>query len=98
MSYKPSYVIGDFKAICDVCGRLFKGSQLKQRWDGVRVCEGDFEIRHPQDFVRGVPDFQVPPFTRPENQNGFILPNGFVCYSLSSMAGLAVAGCAIAGS
>jgi hypothetical protein len=98
MSYKPSYSKGDFKAICDVCGRLFKGSQLIQRWDGVRVCSEDFEVRHPQDFVRGVPDFQVPPFTRPETQDNFILPNGLICPSLSSKAGLATAGCATAGS
>jgi hypothetical protein len=31
------------------------------------VCRKDFEVRHPQDFVRGVPDkSQTLPWTRPE--------------------------------
>ena len=38
MSYRASYTKGDWKAICDVCGRLFKASvNLRQRWDGFMV-------------------------------------------------------------
>jgi hypothetical protein len=36
------------------------------------VCAGDWEPRQPQDFVRGVADFQAPPFTRPEPADVFI--------------------------
>jgi hypothetical protein len=36
------------------------------------VCDKDFEIRQPQDFVRGKADMQVPPFTRPEQSNTFL--------------------------
>ena len=35
------------------------------RWDNCRVCYRCMEIRNPQDFVRGVPDNQAPPWTRP---------------------------------
>jgi len=79
MSYKPRYDRGDFKAVCDVCGRVYKGSQLRQRWDGLKVCESDFEMRQPQDFVKGVADYQAPPFTKPEQQDNFI-PVTFIIY------------------
>lgn len=72
MSYRPHYIKGDWNAICDVCGRKMKASQLKKRWDGVMVCSVDWEPRHPQDFVRGVADFQAPVFTRPEQEDTFI--------------------------
>ena len=76
MSYSPTYRSGDHKAICDVCGRIFKGSQLHKRWDGLMVCRSDFEIRHPQDFVRAKADLQAPKWTRPEIQDSFVpIPN-----------------------
>jgi hypothetical protein len=36
------------------------------------VCDKDWEPRQPQDFVRGVADYQAPPFTRPEPSDSFI--------------------------
>lgn len=66
MSYSPRYDRGDWKCICDSCGRIVKASQLRQRWDGFMVDERCWEPRQPQDFVRGVADIQTPPFTRPE--------------------------------
>jgi len=35
-------------------------------------CKDDWEIRQPQDFVRGVPDTQITPWTRPEPADYFI--------------------------
>ena len=72
MSYRPSFDSGDWIAICDVCGRKFKALTLTKRWDGLMVCKDDFEIRQPQDFVRGVADVQAPPWTRPEAQNTYV--------------------------
>jgi hypothetical protein len=72
MPYRPRYDKGDWKAICDSCGRELKASELRKRWDGFMVCAGDWEPRQPQDFVRGVADFQAPPFTRPEPADIFI--------------------------
>ena len=71
MGYTPRYDNGDWKTICDVCGREYKASQLKQRWDGLKTCSDDWEPRQPQDFVRGVADTQAPPWTRPEQSNSF---------------------------
>ena len=42
--------IGDYNAICDVCGFKFKFSELRDRWDGFLVCSKDWEPRHPRDF------------------------------------------------
>jgi hypothetical protein len=38
------------------------------------TCLGDWETRHPQDFVRGVADKVVPPWVRPEAADYFIYP------------------------
>ena len=43
-----------------------------KRWDGFMVDERCWEPRQPQDFVRGVADYQAPPFTRPEQSDSFI--------------------------
>ena len=75
MSYKPRYDKGDWIADCDVCGRKYKASMLRQRWDGLMCCDDDWEIRQPQDYVRGVADIQTTPWTRPEPQDQFIVIN-----------------------
>lgn len=72
MSYQSNYVRGLWKCVCEACGRVYKNTQLRQRWDGFLVCEDDWEPRQPQDFVRGVADYQAPPWTRPEPQNQYI--------------------------
>jgi len=48
----PGYIAGDNWAICDVCGMAFRQADLKKRWDGAVVCHQDWEVRHPQDFLR----------------------------------------------
>jgi hypothetical protein len=72
LSYTSRYDNGDWIADCDVCGRKYKASALTERWDGLMCCNDDWEIRQPQDFVRGVPDTQIAPWLRPEPANSFI--------------------------
>lgn len=67
--YKP----GDWNAICDSCGRKFKASQLKKRWDGFMVCNEDFELRHPQDFVKAKNDKIDVPWARTNIDGVFIV-------------------------
>lgn len=62
---KTWWTPGDWNAICDQCGRRFKSSQLRKRWDGYMVCADDWETRHPQEFVRPVKDNHPLPWTRP---------------------------------
>lgn len=59
------FVSGDWNAECDRCGFNFKASELRKEWTGLRVCRDCWEPRHPQDFVRGVPDRQAPDWARP---------------------------------
>jgi hypothetical protein len=86
-----TYVNGDWNAICDDCGWEYKASELKSRWDGLRVCYRCWEPRHPQDFVRGVADIQAPQWTRSEPSDTYVL----VCTTKTSTAGYAISGCAI---
>ena len=93
MSYYAKYDSGDWEAICDVCGRKYKASRLKQRWDGLMCCPQDWEIRQPQDFVRGVPDPQLVPWVRDEAQDQYVA----LCYTNSAVSGIAESGCAVSG-
>ena len=95
MAYFSRWDRGDWDAICDSCGRKFKASKLKQRWDGLMVCHQDWEKRQPQDFVRGVPDPQLVPWVRDEPEDAYT----FTCDLISSqgIADYAVADCARAG-
>lgn len=69
--YKP----GDNNVICDVCGAKVKASNTRRRWDRLVVCQDDWEPRHPQDFVRGRRDRQVPAVIRPEPTDNFLDAN-----------------------
>lgn len=73
MSYIPRYDKGNWIAMCDVCGRKYKASALTKRWDGLMCCQEDWEIRQPQDFVRGVLDTQIAPWLRSEPSDSFVL-------------------------
>jgi hypothetical protein len=49
---KTHFILGDSKAVCDVCGFDMHQSMLRKRWDGAMVCPQDFELRHPQDLIQ----------------------------------------------
>lgn len=51
---------GDYKLVCDVCGRVCMRSIAKKRWDGLMVCPEDFEPRHIND--------SLPPFYKNEGR------------------------------
>lgn len=53
-----------WKAVCDICGIVYRGHELRKRWDNMMCCPADMEQRHPQDFIKGLADRQVPPFVR----------------------------------
>lgn len=84
--------LGDYNAICDSCGRKYKASTMLKRWDGLFVCKEDYEIRHPQEFLRVRADKQSVPIPRPEPT-----PDHFinVCYlwDRSAYADMGTADC-----
>lgn len=65
MTYKP----GDFWRIDDRTGFKVRASQTRKQWDQLIVHNREYEVRQPQDFVRGLRDNQnVPdPRLRPED-------------------------------
>jgi hypothetical protein len=64
--------LGDWNAICSVCGRKYKASEMVKLPEGIGgpwgggtyVCKRDWRPRQPQDFVRGIPDKMAPPWTQ----------------------------------
>jgi len=56
--------LGDWNTVCYQCGFKRKASYLVRNWQGYYVCPEHNEPRHPQDFVKGVPDNQMPAFTQ----------------------------------
>lgn len=52
--------LGEHNVHCAECGAKFKSSQVRKNWKGFWVCARDWEPRHPQDFVKGVPEAPVP--------------------------------------
>lgn len=93
---------GKWNAVCDVCGFNFKNTELKLRWDGLMVCEGDWETRHPQELIRPLPVGEAPPWTRPTVTETYVdftnaAPQGCSPLGVYSNAGIGTAGCMQAG-
>jgi len=87
--------LGDYNAICDSCGRKFKASTMRKRWDGMFVCKEDFEYKHPQLSLKVRGDKQYVPIPRPEpTADTFIA----VCYiwDRAAYADLGTADCMLA--
>lgn len=66
-----TYEHGTHNVLCDRCGFKYKARQLRLEWNGLRTCSGGgtndcWEVRHPQDFVKGKVDKQTPAWVRPE--------------------------------
>ena len=66
--FKP----GDWNAACSMCGRKRKASDMVRNWQGQYRCLEHNEPRHPQDYVRGVPDNPTPPWIQPPTEDQFI--------------------------
>lgn len=86
---------GHWNALCDVCGFKYKDEDLKKRWDGLMVCQKDWETRHPQDMIRPLPDQQKLPWTRPESTDSFV-PAVCTAEGRQGVADYGTADCALA--
>jgi len=87
---------GNWNALCDSCGRKFKASQLLRRWDGLMVCKADYEVRHPQDFLRVQKEKIAVPWVRPYPQYDTFI-NACNIINSQGIAGIGIAGCMVAG-
>ena len=91
---------GSWNVICDVCGRKYKNTDVKKRWDGLIVCSKDYELRHIADFIRSNPERNNVKDPRPEQADTFVsvsyIDTGDTVCSVegsSSYSDLAVADC-----
>jgi hypothetical protein len=41
------YKQDDWKALCDTCGRAYKGTELRPQWDGIMACYRCYDSKHP---------------------------------------------------
>jgi hypothetical protein len=85
---------GTWKTVCDVCGFWFPSEDLKDRWDGLKVCAKDWEIKHPQLTIRVPPEHVAPPWTRPDPPDSFVPGSSCTLWGRSAYADLATADCA----
>jgi hypothetical protein len=60
--------------ICDRTGFKVRHDTLRREWTGLMVRPESYDKRHPQDFVRGVPDKQSFPNPRPRPADVFVSP------------------------
>lgn len=96
--------LGSWNVICDVCGRKFKNTDVRKRWDGFLVCSNDWESRHVADFIKVKPEKNNVKDSRPEVADQFvtvtyITTGDTICVpgTQYAIAGVGVAGCMIAG-
>lgn len=69
------YLSGQWNAICDRCGFKFKSGELKKDWQGLMVCDKDFELRNQQDLIRVKAERAIPTWSRPRPVEAFLLSN-----------------------
>lgn len=74
---KMPYRDGQWLVLCDRCKFKRYADQVQETWDHLMVCkpsvkQGCWEPRHPQDFVKSVPDDTAVPFTRPRPADTFV--------------------------
>jgi hypothetical protein len=97
MSYENRnyFLDGAHNVHCDVCGFKFKSTDIKKRWDGLMVCVEDWEMDHPQKFLRVPEDRQTVPYVRKQNDDTFLT----ICYiwARSAYADMGTADCMIVG-
>ena len=67
MSYTPDLRPNRWTTLCAVCGFRFNSNELKERWDGVMVCDKDWEPRNVLDFFKIPAEDISVPWTYPEH-------------------------------
>lgn len=87
-------VLGDYNAVCSICGFKRKASTMVKNWQGWYRCPEHNEPRQPQDFVRGEPDVQTVPWAQPPTS---IFVQICTLNGVSAIPGLAIPGCMLPG-
>lgn len=79
--HKFKYISGNHLLICDRTGRVIRKSDARTQWNGLVVHKSQWEPRHPQDFLRGRKDKQIPEKPiRPEAADTELAPDCTAVY------------------
>lgn len=79
---------GDNLCICDLSGKKVLMSETVKTWDGLRVWKPLWYPKHPQLFVRAIPDRMAVPDGRARPADIFaVLPYGYGTFCLASPDG-----------
>jgi len=64
-----AYKSGDYKVVCDLCGKITLRSKCKKTWQGWLVCaDRCWRPKHPQESVKVIPEDPTVPDARPDVQ------------------------------
>ncbi len=64
-SVVSQYKLGDWFVFCDVCDCRIFGSDALRKWNGMYVCQQDWETQNPQDFLKPHIEHREAPIKRP---------------------------------
>ena len=78
---------GDPWVQCDRCGFRYRMSQTRRTWDGLRVCDKDWEPKHPLLNIRAKIDRQAVHDARPESPDRFVEIYSFGTFCLQAPNG-----------
>lgn len=74
MTDDKHYNPGEWYRICDMTGFKVRSPRTSKQWNNIIVRLESWEPRQPQDFVKGVPDYQMVPEPRPRQTSTFLGP------------------------
>lgn len=63
------------RGICMRCGYERPLIKLRKEWTGLKVCAECYDVRHPLDSLRGIPDEQAVKDPSPEPADYFLSTN-----------------------
>jgi hypothetical protein len=86
--------LGDWNAVCSMCGFKRKASSMVKNWQGFYRCPEHNEPRQPQDFVRGEQDIQTVPWSQPPTH---LYVEVCTFDGISAVPGASLPGCMIPG-
>lgn len=91
-----SYKSGEHNVTCDRCGQEYLSSEVRTEWTGDVVCDGCYDPRHEQEFLRMKADKIAPnpEFVRKPPTEVYVTK---LCSTRSAIPGVAIPGCAIPG-
>lgn len=75
MFKRPTIQPGEWNVVDDRTGFRLPNTMVQFEWNGLLVWSRVWEIRQPQDYLRGIPDNMSVPYARPMQEPTFLEVN-----------------------